>query len=149
MPRDKEYTIEDLEEMFNKYVTHVKGKPFLIKDWVGKDGYQVMREKEKPLTMEGFRVYAFKSRGCVKHYFDNPDNRYDEYSTICRHIRDIIRQDQIEGGMAGIYSASITQRLNGLAEQSKTEIDANIKSLKIETIVTPVPLANSEKGISE
>jgi hypothetical protein len=28
----------------------------------------------------------------------------------------MIRQDQIEGGMAGVYNPSITQRLNGLKE---------------------------------
>lgn len=130
MPRDKEYTVEELEETFNKYVTAVKKKPFLVKDWVGKDGDQVFREKEKPLTMEGFRVFAFKLKGCIKHYFDNRDSAYNEYGTICSHIKDIIRQDQIEGGMAGMYNPSITQRLNGLVEKSenKTEHTGIIKA---------------------
>ena len=69
--------------------------------------------------MEGFRVFCFKNQGCIKHYFDNTDNRYNEYSTICSHIKDLIRQDQIEGGMVGQYNASITQRLNGLKEQTE------------------------------
>jgi hypothetical protein len=69
--------------------------------------------------MEGFRIFAFKSEGCIKHYFDNTDNRYSDYSTICSHIKDIIRADQIEGGMVGQYNPSITQRINGLTDKSE------------------------------
>lgn len=119
-PKGTKYieTPEELEEMFNSYVTEVKGNPFKVKDWVGKDGYEVKREKEKPLTMEGFRVYCYKKyKLTIRQYFDNIDKRYGDYITICTHIKDIVRQDQIEGGMAGIYNPSITQRLNGLTEK--------------------------------
>ena len=33
-----------------------------------------------------------------------------------------MRQDQIEGGMAGMYNPSITQRLNSLVEKTQTTI---------------------------
>jgi hypothetical protein len=46
---------------------------------------------------------------------------YEQYLPICRVIRQMIRQDQIEGGMAGIYNPSITQRLNGLVEKTQNE----------------------------
>ena len=32
-----------------------------------------------------------------------------------------IRNNQIEGGMAGIYNPSITQRLNGLVERTENK----------------------------
>ena len=35
---------------------------------------------------------------------------------------DEIRQDQIEGGMSGIYNPSITQRLNGLTDKSEVMV---------------------------
>ena len=111
-----------LFSLFKQYREAVKSKPILVKDWVGKDADKVDREKERPLTMEGFRVYAFEHYSCIKHYFDNPDGAYDEYRTICSHIKDVIRQDQIEGGMVGQYNPSITQRLNGLKEQTETTI---------------------------
>jgi hypothetical protein len=66
-------------------------------------------------------VYCFENHSCVKQYFDNPDKRYNDYITICSYIKDIVRQDQIEGGMVGQYNASITQRLNGLAEKTQNE----------------------------
>ncbi len=80
--------------------------------------------------MEGFKVYCFNEIGSIKHYFENRDNSYDEYVPICTHIRDIIRNDQIDGGMVGQYNPSITQRLNGLVEKTEnknenTNIDFN------------------------
>jgi hypothetical protein len=44
-------------------------------------------------------------------------DRYGDYVSICTRIRKNIRQDQIEGGMTGIYNTSITQRLNNLTEK--------------------------------
>jgi hypothetical protein len=70
-----------------------------------------------PLTMEGFENYCFQAVGSVDHYFRNTDNSYSAYLPICSHIKKLIRQDQIEGGMVGQYNPSITQRLNGLTEK--------------------------------
>jgi cellulase/cellobiase CelA1 len=132
-------TPEALLELFESYVKETKTKPFIVKDWVGGTGKQVLREKERPITLEGFRVYSFKVVGCVKQYFDNPDNRYDEYITICSHIKDMIRSEQIDGGMAGIYNPSITQRLNGLTEKTEnTNLNNNISILNIDPIDKPM-----------
>lgn len=73
---------------------------------------------ERPLTLEGFENWC-ADHGIIEdlsHYFSNYEERYSEYLAICSRIRRVIKQDQIEGGMAGIYNASITQRLNGLTE---------------------------------
>jgi hypothetical protein len=57
----------------------------------------------------------------VSDYFENKKDRYSEFIPICRALKKIIRQDQIEGGMAGIYNPSITQRLNGLTEKTENK----------------------------
>lgn len=112
-------TPNDLWELYQEYKKDTKDNPRYRTQFVGKDGNQVKEPLERPLTLEGFRVYCFTRIGCVKQYFDNPENRYDEFITICRAIREEIRQDQIEGGMVGQYNPSITQRLNGLREQTE------------------------------
>lgn len=114
-------------ELFQAYRTQVKATPFKVKDWVGKDAEQVTREKEKPLTMEGFENHLFENDIItdVSDYFENKEGRYNDYIPICRAIKKTIRRDQVEGGMAGMYNPSITQRLNGLVE--KTENDNNNK----------------------
>jgi len=118
-------TPEKMWEYFEDYIAHTKNNPFKVGDWVGKDALPVDRLKEKPLTLEGFEVYLFKKGilNDLKDYFSNKDERYTDYTPICIAIRTVIRQDQIEGGMAGIYNPSITQRLNGLKET--TDITTN------------------------
>lgn len=110
---------------FSDYKKNVKENPILVKDWVGKDGDKVEREKEKPLTMEGFQNYLDDLNVItdVTDYFENKDNRYKQYIRVCSRIRRNIKQDQIEGGMAGIYNPSITQRLNNLTEKVEQKIE--------------------------
>ena len=109
-------TPELMAQLFEDYKTECKTNPRKKHVFVGKDGTSDYELLERPLTIEGFRVYCYDKIGCVKQYFDNPDKRYNEYITICSHIREVIRRDQIEGGMVGQYNPSITQRLNGLKE---------------------------------
>jgi hypothetical protein len=111
---------EKLLEHFNSYKKEVKEVPFLVKDWVGKDANEVYREKEKPLTMEGFECWLFDN-GIINDlgdYLKNKDERYTNFAPICSHIKKVIRKDQIEGGMSGMYNPSITQRLNSLKEET-------------------------------
>ena len=114
-------------EYFLAYKKQVKDNPIIVKDWVGKDATDVFREKERPLTMEGFENYL-EDEGIisdVSHYFCNLDNRYSEYIAICSRVKRNVRQDQIEGGMVNIYNPSITQRLNNLADTKKIDVDLN------------------------
>jgi hypothetical protein len=111
-------TPEILWELFDKYKKKIHENP-RYQYQLDKMGKVTPIPLRVPFTMEGFRSFCYNEIGVVKHYFDNTDKRYEEYSTICTRIREEIRQDQIEGGMVGQYNASITQRLNGLAEQSE------------------------------
>lgn len=116
-------TPEILWQHFLDYKEYVKKRPILIKDWVGKDATDVYREKERPLTIEGFENYL-EDKEVISHlsdYFANTNGNYSDYSTICSRIKRNVRQDQIEGGMAGIYNPSITQRLNGLVDKKEVE----------------------------
>ena len=114
-------TPEEMWSLFENYVSELKKKPFKVKDYVGKDGIEVEREKEKPLTLEGFYNYCRRKVGEVHQYFENKDS-YKDFLGICRAIRSEIRQNQIEGGMANMFNPSITQRLNGLTEKSEHTI---------------------------
>lgn len=115
-------TPEKMWQLFLAYKEQLKANPIKVKDWVGKDGECVHREKERPATMEGFENYVEDQEVITDlgRYFANKNGVYDEYRTICSRIRRSIRQDQIEGGMVGIYNPSITQRLNGLVDKSET-----------------------------
>ena len=117
-------TPEKMWELFEAYKKDVKNNPRHVYDYVGRDGEQVMKPLERPLTMEGFELYVAdidRMPNDLSYYFANTDNKYAEYSAICSRIKKAIRRDQIEGGMVGQYNASITQRLNGLAEKTQNE----------------------------
>ena len=115
---------EKMWSLFQQYREWVKNNPIEIEDYVGKDAIRVMRQKPRPLTLEGFENYLFENNiiESVDQYFSNQGDAYSDFLGICRTIRKIIREDQISGGMAGIYNPSITQRLNGLVEKSEVKV---------------------------
>lgn len=117
-------TPELMWDYFLQYKKYVKDNPIIVKDWVGKDATDVYREKEKPLTIDGFECWCYDNDiiSDLSQYFANTEQRYTEYQTICSRIRKAVRTDQIEGGMAGIYNPSITQRLNGLVDKSEQTV---------------------------
>ena len=111
---------EKMWEYFEAYKKQAKADPIKVQDYVGKDGNMVYREKERPLTIEGFELWCWDNGiiSDLSHYFSNKDQRYTDFVAICSHIKKAVRQDQISGGMAGIYNPSITQRLNNLVEKT-------------------------------
>lgn len=92
----------------------------------------------RPLTFEGFQNWLDDNEiiSDVTDYFENKQERYSDYIRICSRIKREIRQDQIEGGMCGIYNPSITQRLNNLTEKIESDIKTTPSEVKV-TIVRP------------
>jgi hypothetical protein len=132
-PKGTKYieTPEKMWQLFTEYKDHVKKNPITVKDWVGGMGKLVSRPKERPLTIEGFENYV-EDLGLITDlgkYFSNDGGNYEDYRTICSRIRRNIKDDQISGGMAGIYNPSITQRLNGLADN--TNVNAKVETITI------------------
>lgn len=121
-PGKKKYieSPEKLWELFLKYKDNTKSNPFLEHDFVGKDGDSVERRKQRCLTMVGFECFVLDHTNLtypdLTNYFEGKGS-YAPFLPICSRVKAEIKKDQIEGGMAGIYNASITQRLNGLTEK--------------------------------
>lgn len=117
-------TPEKLLEYFEEYKKETKNNPIQVQDYVGKDAEMVYRTKERPLTIDGFECWCYDNGiiSDLSQYFANTEQRYSEYQTICSRIKKAVRTDQIEGGMAGIYNPSITQRLNNLVERQENTI---------------------------
>lgn len=135
MQRGRPKAIESPEKLwdyFLSYKDYVKSRPIKVHDFVGKDGIAVYREKERPLTIEGFECWLFDNDiiDNLSNYFANSNNSYSDFSTICSHIKRAVRNDQIEGGMSGIYNPSITQRLNNLVEKTETKHEGEIAIFK-------------------
>ena len=123
-PKGTKYieTPEKMWELFEAYRKDVKSNPRTKHVFVGKDGASESEKLERPLTFEGFKEFCYEVIGCVEQYFTNQDDGYADYLGICSRIKNAIRRDQIEGGMVGQYNASITQRLNGLADKQEHSV---------------------------
>ena len=118
-------------EWFHEYVEWCKNNPIKHEDYVGKDAQRVMREKIRPVTMAGFEVFCY-DKGCtISNYFDNTNGSYEDYYAICTRIKKAIRQHQLEGGLTGLYNASITQRLNGLTEKQEIQQTGTPESIEV------------------
>lgn len=128
-------TPEIMWELFCDYRTQVKNNPITIVEQkkgntIIPKGFEgdlpdaiVELPAQRPLTMEGFQNFLDDQDviSDVTDYFENKNNSYSDFLRICRRIKRTIRQDQIEGGMAGIYNPSITQRLNNLIEKTENK----------------------------
>ena len=127
-------TPNKLWELFESYKKDVKDNPRKKHTFVGKEGRGDYELLERPLTMSGFRAYGHRKSVTLLHYFSNTGGAYDVYCTICTHILDEIRQDQIEGGSVGQYNASITQRLNGLTDKQEIKTEEKITNLTVNVV---------------
>ena len=128
-------TPEKLLEFWNLYKADVKNNPRFKYILSQKTGEMVAEPLERPLTQVGFEAYCYRKFGVtIRHYFDNQDNRYDEYCVICTHIVNERKDDQIDGGMVGQYNSSITQRLNGLTEKTESVVTTSINVLSIDPL---------------
>lgn len=129
-------TPEKLWELYVGYKKETKSNPILKHVFVGKDGQSTYEQREKPLTMVGFENYVCEhtdiSYPNLQAYFSNKEDAYSDYLSISSRIKADIKRDQIEGGMAMVYSQSITARLNNLTERTSTEISGgfNIPEVK-------------------
>ena len=115
---------DELYDYFSEYKKATKNKPFLVHAIAGKENQGVYMEKERPLSLEGFECFLY-DQGIINNlndYLHNKKGAYDQFSTVCSRILKEIKRDQIEGGMAGVYNASITQRLNGLVEKTESKV---------------------------
>ena len=115
---------DDLKKAWNEYKQHriddAKNWPKV--QYVGKEGQRMEDYPVLPLTKSGFELYCEDNYGNVCQYFDNKDNYYNEFVAICSHIVKECREQQITGGMLGMFNTSITQRLNGLKDEQTIEV---------------------------
>lgn len=113
---------QELQEDLIDYIKDTKDNPRIKVEYVGRDGERVHTPLERPLTIEGFKNFVYNKRGFAIHdYMYSDDDRYKPFSNIVTRAKEIIRQDQIEGGLLGAYNSNLTARINGLKEQNSHE----------------------------
>ena len=125
---------ERMWQLFTEYKEWVKANPIKVQDYVGKDAEEVYRLKERPLTMVGFECFVMDNTDVtypdLSYYFSQTNETYKDYFAITTRIKGEIQNNQVSGGMVGIFNHSLTARLNGLVEktENKSEVDVNVSN---------------------
>lgn len=121
---------EVFQELWNNYKKSVKDNPREKHVFVGKDGVSDKEKRERPLTWDGFEVYTmlegYNNSADLSEYCNENNTSYKDYLPLSRAFKKEIRADQIDGGMTNIYNANITASLNGLKQQTETEIKGTL-----------------------
>lgn len=117
----------ELSKAWMEYKANLEeqAEKWLKVQYVGKEGQRVTDGQKVPMTLEGFKRFCRERYGDVAEYFNNRDGLYNDFTIICSHIKDEIREDQIIGGLLGFYNPSITQRLNNLVEKTDNKHEVN------------------------
>jgi hypothetical protein len=115
---------KDMLKAWNEFKEDLKKQSleWVKVQYVGKDSIRVEDAQKVPYTLEGFKRFCRNNYGEIEQYFSNQNSYYTDFVGICNTIREEIRENQIIGGLLGFHNASITQRLNGLKDQSEIEL---------------------------
>jgi hypothetical protein len=125
-------TPEKMWELFLEYKDWCKSNPYRVHDFVGKDGRDVHREKERPLTNNGFDSYLADNQYIghnIDQYRRNEHGMYNDFVDVMSRIHNVIREDQLCGAMCGVYQHHVTARVLGLVD--KTENTHEVKEIRI------------------
>jgi len=122
MSRDKNYTPEEIKQLWEEYKDYIKSIPDKIQVATGK-GVQTL-DAEKPYQKKGFYSYVYnKYQRVIHQYFDNEKGSYGEFLDITTHIRNECEVDQVGGTLTGKYKApNLTARINGIADNNQTNV---------------------------
>lgn len=133
-----------LWELFEEYRKELKDNPRIKIEYVGREGDRVETPIERPLTIEGYKNHCRDNECDINRYWYNVDNQYEEFVSIITRIKDVIRQEQVEGGMVGAYNSNLTARINGIKDQTENVSNHNITLLNIDPLADVPETINIE-----
>lgn len=110
-------TADELMAAANAYFDWCDTHPIRATRTVRNAGTAEMETRDEQLP----RCYTFE--GLCDHLdiwdwtnFSNDNKDRDGFAEVLSKIRNKIRRNQIEGGMAGVYKENLTARLNGISD---------------------------------
>lgn len=146
MPRDKEYTVKEVEEGWNRYLNYCVS--YTIEQATQK-GDVVNVSRPRVPTIGGFCNSMQITEDTLLNY--ESKEGYEEYFGTIKKIKYFVKcfkLDSLVNGEGNVTGLIFDLKVNyGMNE--KTIIDANVTNLTIQTIPVSTPLASNEKEIKE
>jgi len=105
---------EILWEACKEYFQATVNRPWVRKDWVGKDAIEVEREVTPPFTITGLCLFL----DIEQKTWSNYRNREDFLPVVTR-VEQIIYTQKFEGATVGVYNSNIIARDLGLTDKQE------------------------------
>lgn len=97
----------------------------------------------RPYTLVGLCVYC----GISEQTFCNFEAT-EQFRDVTVHIRDIIKQNQLEGAVAGAYNSNLVIRLLGLSDsQDYTTLTGHSLTIQVTNPITKVEIENLKDAL--
>lgn len=112
-------TPQDLENSCNDYFTWADDNPWYKNDVVrGGEmaGTPLQIPTQRPYTLIGLCQHIGITKNCWKYYQERT-----EFFNLCTRVRDKINNQQVEGALVGAFNASLTARIQGIADKKQHE----------------------------
>lgn len=124
-------TAEELAKAFEEYKEFVNAHPYEITTIV--KGKEFVNRVPHPYTLCGFMVFIDTCR----EWYDwakYTKTRGEDFCGVVTRIETEVRENQVGGGMAGIYNSNLTARLNGLTDKKDVTSKGQKIDLKFEIV---------------
>lgn len=134
MARLYDYTAQELEFTFKEYLDHNKTltfyKPEMLKG--GENAGQIVDVPiYSPLSIMAFCLFAEISVKTFNNYCNEDLQKGSELFHSAIRVRTYIQDEQLRGGLSGIYNANLAKVMNGLKEQQEIELHATKEVINI------------------
>lgn len=106
---------EILWDACKEYFEATVNRPWIKKDWVGKDAVEVERETTPPFTLTGLCLFLDIDRKTWALYRERTD-----FIPVTTRVEDVIYTQKFEGATVGAYNANIIARDLGLTDKVET-----------------------------
>lgn len=124
-------TAKELAQAFEDYKAFVDANPFeIVTEFKGE---RSVRHVPHPYTLCGFMVFIDSmSEWC--DWKRRVKERGEDFVGVLTRIETEVRDQQVNGGMAGVYNANLTARLNGLTDKKDVTSKGERIDLKFEIV---------------
>ena len=129
---------EELWDAFQRYCTWAENNPLTIGkerrqkskgqgEKAASERFQRNEEAPRPLSLTAFRLHAgIKREWCI--FKSDYSKRSQDFCRVIYAIEESVRQQQVDNALVGLYKENLVARINGLAEVTKQEVTADVKT---------------------
>ncbi|WP_051359951.1 terminase small subunit [Adhaeribacter aquaticus] len=114
-----------------EYFEWCQKNPYIKKDWVGKDAFEVNRETERPFTLHDLCLFLDCSTSYFREFKSNPPEQSEDFLTVITRIEEIIYSQKFRGAVVGHFNANIIARDLGLVDKQENKLSGSVETQQV------------------